>query len=1122
MAKLSIMGPAASASAGPLSITPQPAPESSNILQKVLGNPAAVWNRDPTKNVAANIIQGISSRIASIGLTAQNKVLSLIQPRSVQPTIQIPDYLHPLLGVEPISDIPTAAAAKAAKISANPVAQKYGLDKHADALSYGLLAAGTTLDLAGLGGEKAALQAIVKEKGIPGATALLREMGINADTAQKYAPDAAAAKTTTEAGHVLEVAKGTHGLSILSDKEKSAMELYDKYRNPNLSEGLKGIEQDSFGHIQSSGGVEKMADAYTQQFGNVVNTDNARELFPAYAADRTRAAAVHEPASVITKAAYDKLLKERVGQGDGTVLFTGGGTGAGKSSALNAVGGMAEKASIVYDGNLSSLKPSIKKIDKALAAGYKADLVYVYRHPVDALVNGALARAERMAAEKGSGRTVPLNEHLNTHFGTPRTALALMEHYKGNPDVSIRAIDNSLGAGNAVPVEPLDFFKGKVYTKGNEKEISRKAAKALEAEYQAGRISEATYAGSKDVPGKKSRPNAGDGGRPQPGTPEARAITPAHSIQEITKGPDGKSWSSLIKNFNRSMKPAEKVHALDYMGTPEFVLEKVGLGKAAEKLQDAKLAYRKTLKKEIDRIEGWKKEIGNTPYASTRIFRYLDGKAKFVKSEMTPGELKVAAEIKSYLDEWANRLKLPEDNRLSNYITHIFEERPGADLKPTVFEDDPELAAIMQKTPAGSVYDPFLQRRTNAQNYKEDVWAALDAYVKRGSRKEAMDPALEYLKNEAKKLDESTFNYITRLSHRINMRPTEMDKLVDNFIKATPGLNRIAKGPRPTMFLTQKIRNMFYRGTLGINFSSALRNLSQGANTYAKLGEKYTVIGYAKLFKRLLTNNLKDLHEAGVLDEELVQDKKIGVYKSVLQKLDPVLYSVFSLAERINRGAAYYGAEAKALKQGLSPEQAMKYGARIVRETQFAFGNIDSPVALSSDIIKTATQLGTYNIKQIEFLSRLAKDKEFGGLIRYSLASLAFVATIGKAFGMTVGQLIPSVGLGGSPVGNLLTGLGELMSTNSETRAKGKSDLTRAAVSIIPGGAQIRKTVQGIEAYQKGRDTTPTGRTRFKVPQDTKTQLQTAIFGKSAIPEARAYYDSLGKKKAPSKSKLTI
>ena len=66
---------------------------------------------------------------------------------------------------------------------------------------------------------------------------------------------------------------------------------------------------------------------------------------------------------------------------------------------------------------------------------------------------------------------------------------------------------------------------------------------------------------------------------------------------------------------------------------------------------------------------------------------------------------------------------------------------------------------------------------------------------------------------------------------------------------------------------------MTYRGMLGANLGSALRNLSQGVNTYAILGERNTVTGYAKLFS---SSARRELTEQGLLDQNFIQDRAIS------------------------------------------------------------------------------------------------------------------------------------------------------------------------------------------------------------------------------------------------------
>lgn len=233
--------------------------------------------------------------------------------------------------------------------------------------------------------------------------------------------------------------------------------------------------------------------------GRVLNTDTARELSPEYLADRTRSADVHEPASDTIKQLYAKKLAEPTPEGfDRSVLFTAGGTGAGKTTAVDAMKGVDRPPELVYDTNMNTYASAERKVQQALDAGRDVSILYVYRDPVEALTGGALPRAERQAKKFGSGRTVPLAEHAKTHLGVRDVIERLAEKYKDNPRVDIRAYDNSRGkdAGAFVDLANIPLI--------DQNGLHERLASALEAEHQAGRISDATRAGF-DNPGRDAQ-----------------------------------------------------------------------------------------------------------------------------------------------------------------------------------------------------------------------------------------------------------------------------------------------------------------------------------------------------------------------------------------------------------------------------------------------------------------------------------------------------------------------------------------------------------------------------------------------------------------------------------------
>ena len=238
--------------------------------------------------------------------------------------------------------------------------------------------------------------------------------------------------------------------------------------------------------------------------GQVINTDMARELSPEYRADRTRSAEVHDAASTLMTKLYAERLAQPVQEGRApTVLFTAGGTGAGKSSGLEMMPELAAQSDIIYDGTMSKLKGAVEKIEQALAAGRDVQYMYVYREPGEALQNGALPRAMK------SGRTAPLQVLQDSHTGARAVAEALAEKYKDNPRVSFIFIDNSQGRGNAKVVALANIPQ--VPDNG----LKEKLNAILDQEYQAGNISDAVYTGTKEPVSTMARSAGNDSGRVQ-------------------------------------------------------------------------------------------------------------------------------------------------------------------------------------------------------------------------------------------------------------------------------------------------------------------------------------------------------------------------------------------------------------------------------------------------------------------------------------------------------------------------------------------------------------------------------------------------------------------------------
>lgn len=217
----------------------------------------------------------------------------------------------------------------------------------------------------------------------------------------------------------------------------------------DLTSKDKIIERKAFSRIDKDS--QKILDDYKRKNGKVVNTDTFRPYFKDDGYVGYRAAAVQEPASELSKRAYLDGLKN---EGKYATLYAGG-SGTGKTSAVKNISStrkILNNSSVILDGNLSSIGSAIKRITEATNAGKQVPIIYVYRDPVDSLVNGVIKRSINNADEMG--RIVPTSVIAENHIGSWKTVSELF-----NKGFDVKFIDNSLGAGNAKMVKYSDLVK---------------------------------------------------------------------------------------------------------------------------------------------------------------------------------------------------------------------------------------------------------------------------------------------------------------------------------------------------------------------------------------------------------------------------------------------------------------------------------------------------------------------------------------------------------------------------------------------------------------------------------------------------------------------------------------
>jgi hypothetical protein len=181
------------------------------------------------------------------------------------------------------------------------------------------------------------------------------------------------------------------------------------------------------------------------------------------------------------------VFKEIVNEGSGgAALFTAGGTGAGKTSALLRTMEGDESLSdarVIYDSNFNSLTSSLAKIESALDAKCKVTVIFVHRHPLEAYLQGVVPRAFE------EGRTVSIKGHLRMHKDSLSTFLKVQRRLELNENAVFRVLSNT-GHESELFRADLDYLKAVKY---DDQALFAAIRKGLDDAYHEGKISKELY-----------------------------------------------------------------------------------------------------------------------------------------------------------------------------------------------------------------------------------------------------------------------------------------------------------------------------------------------------------------------------------------------------------------------------------------------------------------------------------------------------------------------------------------------------------------------------------------------------------------------------------------------------
>lgn len=280
-------------------------------------------------------------------------------------------------------------------------------------------------------------------------------------------------------------------------------------------------------------------------------------------------------------------------------------------------------------------------------------------------------------------------------------------------------------------------------------------------------------------------------------------------------------------------------------------------------------------------------------------------------------------------------------------------------------------------------YGNFLHRK-GAEGFEKDMDWVLRHHINAASRYVAMETEFkpkaislfERMFGDFNKEHTGVAQYTKEYINDVNGVPSALEDAINRTLNSNPIWRRLAAssfGDRAALHLANSTTGAVSIMKLGMgNISSALLNFTQLANTAAYLGD-------ARVLYRALQKGAKQKYtdlEKRVLEETNVTydiglDSGGGYDRFKPGKLAELSMWPFKKSEEIVRRGTVLAAYEKAIKDGKTHKQAIRYAEEINRKANFDYSVADAPNIFRRGSIfsQLLLQFKKYPIKELEVMS---------------------------------------------------------------------------------------------------------------------------------------------------------
>ncbi len=411
-----------------------------------------------------------------------------------------------------------------------------------------------------------------------------------------------------------------------------------------------------------------------------------------------------------------------------------------------------------------------------------------------------------------------------------------------------------------------------------------------------------------------------------------------------------------------------------------------GIQKAEVLVGEAKIATQKTVKSLFKPIDNDRKYL---------VFREVNEPGS--QKGLTVSEKRAVTWTKNFYDKWADKKGIPQEKRVKNYITHLFEEEMIAQLKETGMLS-PELANILSSKVSTKINDPFLKERLGAVGFQEDPVTAILTYDAVANRVLYYEPHLQKIAAIANdpETPRATRDYLKDYSRRMTGEPSKIDKKINadllemaNKLKKLPGgdeLVQFLEHGNPSGLASYQLASAYYGLWLGFKGTSAIRNLGQhtliigdvGPVRFAQgIGLRFTTEGRAALKESWVWRSRSAAFVPGIDDSFAAQWTD--------QFRETALY-LFRKADEQNVKDAFLAgyAEAKDIltqlnaalpaDRRLSPEELHRLiidrGDEVAADTQYLYTKMNSMAVSQSAPGRVLSVLTTWSANWLELMNK--------------------------------------------------------------------------------------------------------------------------------------------------------